>query len=194
MDPILLDFPNSFDTERLTIRAPRTGDAPQVVEAVIESLDELRPWMPWAGQAPTIEESEARIHRAIAKWQTREDLLLHLYLKGTDTWVGGSGLHRIDWDVRKFEIGYWVRTRFSGQGYMTEAVDGIARFAFEHLRANRVEIRCDAKNARSAAVAKRCGFHLDGILRHDSLGVDGDLRDTLVFSKISPMEFYRYDK
>ena len=30
MEPILLDFPNSFETERLTIRAPRSGDGPEI--------------------------------------------------------------------------------------------------------------------------------------------------------------------
>jgi hypothetical protein len=35
------------------------------------------------------------------------DLLSVLYLKGTNTFVGGSGLHRMDWSVSRFEIGYW---------------------------------------------------------------------------------------
>jgi RimJ/RimL family protein N-acetyltransferase len=194
MDPVLLDFPDSFDTARLTIRAPRRGDGAQVADAVCESIAALRPWMPWAKELPTHEESEARIRRAIAAWQTREDLPLHIYLKNSDTFVGGSGLHRFDWDVRRFEIGYWVRTRFAGKGYITEAVDGITQFAFQHLKAKRVEIRCDAENARSAAVAKRCGFLLEGTLRNDDLAVDGSLRDTLIFSKISPTEFHHYDE
>lgn len=194
MNPILLDFPDSFDTERLTVRAPRPGDGPKVVEAIEESLDELRPWMLWAAKVETLEESEARLRRAAAKWLTREDLLMHLYLKGADTFVGSSGLHGIDWDTGKCEVGYWLRTKFTGQGYITEAVNGITRFAFAHLKANRVEIRCDAKNVRSAAVARRCGFLLEGILRHEDRRVDGHLSDTLVFSKISLDEFHRYDE
>ena len=191
MNPILLDFPDSFDTERLTIRAPRVEDAAEVWQAIDESLPELRAWMPWAKDgAGSLDDQIARLRRAAAHWLTREDLPLHLFLRGTHTFVGGSGLHRFDWEVRRFEIGYWVRTRFAGQGYITEAVNGITRFAFEHLRANRVEIRCDARNARSADVARRCGFLLEGTLRHDDLGVNGDLRDTLVFSKISPDEFH----
>ncbi|HEY4689329.1 MAG TPA: GNAT family N-acetyltransferase [Anaerolineae bacterium] len=193
MNPILLDFPDSFDTERLTIRAHRVGDGAQIAEAVRESLDALRPWMPWAQDEPSAEAQEARIRHCIAGWIGRKDLGLLLFLKGRDTLVGSSGLHRIDWDARCFEIGYWVRTKFAGQGYATEAVNGITRFAFTHLKANRVEIRCDAKNVRSAAIAKRCGFLLEGVRRHDSLGVDGDLRDTLVFSKIGLDEFHWYD-
>ncbi len=192
MNPILLDFPDSFDTERLTIRAPRRGDAPEVIEAVNESLDELRPWMPWAKEPANVEATEARLRAAMAKWITREDLLMHACLNGTTTFVIGCGLHRIDWSSGKFEIGYWCRTPYSGQGYVSEAVNGITAFAFSRLKANRVEIRCDALNMRSAAVAKRCGFLLEGILRHDSLSVEGHLRSTLVFSKISPNEF-NYD-
>jgi RimJ/RimL family protein N-acetyltransferase len=193
MNPILLDFPSSFDTARLTIRVPDPDDAPLLVEAINESLNELRPWMPWAMEPKTADGEKVRLTQAAAKWLTREDLLLHLFLKGRATFVGGSGLHRIDWEARTFEIGYWARTKFAGQGYVTEAVNGITAFAFTHLEANRVEIRCDALNTRSAAVAKRCGFRLEGIRRRDGLSVDGELRDTLVFSKISPDEFFRHD-
>jgi RimJ/RimL family protein N-acetyltransferase len=194
MNPLLLDFPDSFDTERLTIRAPRVEDAQEVADAVTESLPELRPWMPWATEPPTVEFEIGRLRHATAKWITREDLLLHVCLKGTSTFVMGSGLHRIDWQAGKFEIGYWVRTKYVGQGFVTEAVNGITAFAFEHLHANRVEIRCDAQNIRSAAVAKRCGFLLEGILRHDSLDVNGALRSTLIFSKLSANEFNYYDE
>lgn len=193
MNPISLNFPDSFETERLTIHAPQEGNGSHVAEAVRESLNELQPWMEWAQRAPTPIESEAVIRGSIARWKKREDLAMHLFLKGTDTYVGGSGLHRFDWNVGKFEIGYWIRTKFTGQGYASEAVNGITQFAFTHLKANRVEIHCDANNVPSAAVARRCGFLLEGTLRNDDLSVGGKLRDTLIFSKISPTEFHHYD-
>ncbi|MCB9451270.1 MAG: GNAT family N-acetyltransferase [Anaerolineaceae bacterium] len=183
-NPLLLDFPDSFETERLLIRAPHPGDGRAVNEAVIESLDNLRPWMPWAQTAPTIEENETFVRRAAAQFALREDLPLFLFRKADNRFVGGSGLHRIDWSVPHFEIGYWVRTSLEGQGYVTEAVHGIANFAFTALSAERVEIRCDVRNERSAAVARRAGFRLDGCLRHDARGARGELRDTYVFSKI----------
>jgi ribosomal-protein-serine acetyltransferase len=194
MNPLMLDFPDSFDTERLTIRAPRVEDAQEIIDAVTESLPELQPWMPWAVEPPVLEGTIGRLRHSIAKWITREDLLLHAYLKGTSTFIMGSGLHRIDWHSGKFEIGYWVRTSYMGHGYVTEAVNGITEFAFKHLHANRVEIRCDAQNIRSAAVAKRCGFLLEGILRHDSLDAGGELRSTMIFSKLSANEFNYYDE
>lgn len=111
---------------------------------------------------------------------------MHLYLKETGTLVGSSGLHRIDWGVPMFEIGYWCRTGFSGQGYTTESVRGIAAFAFDTLGAKCVEIRCDPLNHPSARVAERAGFQLEGEMRNAAVGTDGTVRNTLVFSAIPP--------
>lgn len=183
MKPILRDFPEQFETERLLIRAPQFGDGAEVNAAICESFHNLRPWMPWAQTMPTLEESEEHVREGRAKFLARTDLLLHLYLKGTNTLVGSSGLHRIHWEVPKFEIGYWVRQRFEGQGYIREAVAGITQFAFETLGARRVEIRMDDRNVRSRRVAERLGFTLEGVLRHDLRAVDGELRDTRVYAK-----------
>jgi RimJ/RimL family protein N-acetyltransferase len=182
--PILRDFPESFETERLRIRSPLPGDGPEMHASVNESLGELIPWMPWSKEHQTVEDSEASVRQARAKFVGREDLMLLLLLKGTQTLVGSSGLHRIDWAVPKFEIGYWGRTRFTGQGYVTEAVRGIAAFAFEALGARRLEIRCDSRNLPSAKVAERAGFRLEGELRNNELDTSGHLRDTLVYAMI----------
>jgi RimJ/RimL family protein N-acetyltransferase len=180
--PILQDFPESFETERLLIRSPLPGDGPEMHAAVDESLDDLLPWMDWPKQHETVEDSEQHIRLSRVRFLERSDLLLLLFLKGTGTLVGGSGM---DWSVPRFEIGYWCRTRFTGNGYVTEAVRGITAFAFEHLGARRVEIRCDALNRRSARVAERAGYSLEGELRNAEIGSDGRPRNMLVFSVIS---------
>ena len=187
-DPKLLDFPDSFETERLLIRAPRAGDGPELNAAILESLDELRPWMEWAKEAPSVEQSESLARESAAKFMLREDLALRGFLKGGGPFVLASGLHRIDWTVPKFEIGYWCRSRFAGQGYMTEAVRGIARFAFERLGAKRVEIRCDETNRRSWAIPQRLGFELEAVFRHDARTTSGGLRNTRIYALTHPPE------
>lgn len=188
MKPVLLNFPEEIETDRLLIRAPRYGDGPELREAVKESLAELRPWMPWAmGALPSAEDYEARVREGRAKFLLREDLWLLIFLKGTQKLVGCSGLHRMDWNVPRFEIGYWVRTPCAGNGYITEAVRAITEFAFETLKARRVEIRCDALNERSAAVARRAGYAHEATLRHDERNhMTGALRDTFIFTLTRP--------
>ena len=186
---ILLDVPEALETERLIVRAPRWGDGAAVGAAVRESRDELRPWIAWAQDATSLEEDELLCRRARLRFLERSDLPFYLTLKADGEFVGSTGLHQIDWDARRFEIGYWVRTRFSGLGYVTEAVEAITGFAVERLHANRIELRCDARNARSSRVAERAGFTLEGTLRAAGTGVDGTLTDTRVYAKVRGHEF-----
>ena len=185
MKPILRDFPYSLETERLIIRGPLPGDGLTVRTAVIESHEALKEWMPWAVNVLSEEDYEVRVREGQLRFLGREDLWMLLFLKGTDTLVGSSGLTRINWDVPKFEIGYWVRTGYGGNGYITEAVQAITEFAFDTLGARRVEIRCDALNERSAAIPRRLGFVHEGTLRADERHhLTNQLRDTMVFAKV----------
>jgi RimJ/RimL family protein N-acetyltransferase len=189
-NPILLDFPESFESERLLIRSPLRGDGAAVNAAIVESAERLRPWMPWVRTVPTLEESEIHARQAWTKFMERKDLPLFLFLKETGQFIGGSGLHRIDWEARRFEIGYWLRTSMTGQGYMREAVDAITDFAIHELEANRIEIRCDTRNTKSAAVARHLGFTLEGVLRKNGTDCEeGQLRDTMVFAKVRGVEY-----
>lgn len=190
MLPILENFPHSFETERLLIRMPLPGDGEVVHEAMLESKAELKEWMPWAQTCPSKEETEANVRKAHAQFLERTDLRFHLYEKNTKTFIGSSGLHRIDWDARKFEIGYWCRTSMTGKGYITESVRGIAVFAFQILRANRIEINCDELNLRSRKVAENLDFQLEGILRNYALDVNGNLKNVCVYA-MTDADFHR---
>lgn len=185
MNPIMIDFPDEFFTERLLIRMPRPGDGKVVCEAVNATIEELKPWMKWAQEKHTEYSSELRIREAHIKFLSRENLRLLVFLKDSGQFIASSSLHSIDWEVRKFEIGYWIDTRYSGKGYMTEAVQGISDFAFNHLSANRVEIRCDTKNIKSKMIPERLKFDLEGVIRNEDLSVDGsELRDTNIYAKV----------
>lgn len=181
--PILRDFPDSIETERLLIRAPRRGDGLVVNEAVTESLAELQRWMPWATPAPTPADSEVFARRAQAAFLLRERLTMLMFRREDGKFLGASGFHNIDWRVPRLEIGYWCRTSETGKGYVTEAVLGLTEFAFSALGARRVTLRCDPLNVASRRVAERAGFRLEGTLVGDDVGLDGRIRDTLLFAR-----------
>lgn len=185
-DPLLIEVPETLETERLLLAAPQPGIGPLMSVAIAESIGQLSPWMPWAQQAPSFEDSEAVVRRQRANFTLRTDLAYQIYDKAVTgrRLLGGTGLHRLDWTVRRFEIGYWLRASAQGQGYVTEAVQALTTMAFDHLRARRVEIRMDDTNTRSRAVAERCGFELEGILRNDSLTPAGEPRNTCVYARL----------
>ncbi len=188
-NPLLLDLPDELIGTRVVARRYRDGDGAAVAEAVAESRDRLvAANMPWVKEWDEPDQGAIFVRRSQAKWAAREDLNLGLWERATGTFLGSSGLHRIDWSVPNVEIGYWIRTRFEGRGFVTEAVALIAAFAFDALRAQRVRIRCDAENARSAAVPRRLGFVHEATLRNECRRGDGMLRNTFEFG-LTPDDF-----
>lgn len=181
--PVLLDVPMPVLTPRLQIRPRFVGEGPVLTEAVRESLESLRPWMPFAQVEPQIENFEEHCRRALANFILRADFSLSIYDRSGGQFIGSTGLHRINWDARSFEIGYWVRASCEGKGFVSEAANALTRYAFQVFNANRVEIRCDSRNLRSLAVMKRLGFIEEGHFKNDDMGVDGKPRDTLITAR-----------
>ena len=188
MEPLLEDVPERIETARLILRMARCDDAAAMNAAVCESLDDLRVYMPWAQSAPSLAQSNADCRRIQGKFLLREDLSLFIFERHADgsegEFIGGTGLNRISWIVRRFELGYWCRTSRQGQGFVTEAALAVTRFAFDQLRARRVEVHMDDANERSWKVAKRAGFVFEGVLRSDSLDPLGAVRDTRLYALI----------
>ena len=182
MPPILTDLPDELPGERVLLRPLRPGDGAVLWPAVEESREQISPWLPWVEKTWSADDQEEVARRSAARWLTREDLMVGIWDRATGRYLGGSGLHRIDWAVPAFEIGYWLRTSAWGQGYASEAVRVLCRFAFETLGANRVEIRCDGGNERSLAVPRRLGFIEEATLRNETRDGSGNLRDTVVFA------------
>ncbi|MBX3604252.1 MAG: GNAT family N-acetyltransferase [Piscinibacter sp.] len=185
-------MPMQLSTDRLILRCPQPGDGPLANQAELESIRDLQPWMPWARGDKSIAESEAYCRRAQARYLLREELPMFIFerdvLGREGRLIGGTGLHRIDWALRSFEIGYWRRSGFGGSGHATEAVRALARFAFDQLAARRVEIRTDDANRLSWRVAERAGFTLEALLRGDSLTALGEVRSTRIYARVRGIE------
>jgi len=185
MNPILIDLPMPILTPRLCLKPREMGEGPIINQAICSSLDHLKPWLPFAKKAPTIEESEEHCRRSLAKFILREDMTLSIYSRDRKNFIGSTGLHRAKWEVRSFHIGYWVVAAFEGQGLITEAANALTRYAFQVLRARRVEIRCDLENARSLSVSKRLGYVQEGALKNDDVDAREPelVRDTIVTAR-----------
>ena len=181
-----IKLPMPIFTPRLEIRPPQKKDAKAINEGTIESLSELKVFMPWALKAPSMDETDEVVEGMMKKWEEQSDFTLSIFCKETGKLIGGTGLHRFDLDVPRFEIGYWCRTSETGKGYITESTTALLHYAFKELKARRVEIRCDSDNKASEAIMKKCGLDYEGRLRNFGLKVDGKTpRDELVYSAIN---------
>jgi RimJ/RimL family protein N-acetyltransferase len=177
------DPPYRIQTERLVLRCWDPLDAPRLKDAVDSSLEHLRPWMPWAAHEPQpLEQKVLLLRRFRADFDGGEDFVYGIFTADESEVVGGSGLHaRVGPDA--FEIGYWIRADRIGHGLATEAASALARVGLEVCAADRIEIRLDPSNARSAAIPRRLGFREEATLRRrlPAPGAPG-LRDVTIFS------------
>ena len=182
LNPVLLELPAEFTGERIVLRPFCDADAPALWDAVDSSRQQLKRWMPWVNDHDSVDYSRDYVRRMQAKWILREDFPMGIWRLADGRLLGATGLHRIDWTIPAMEIGYWLRPDAEGTGYATEAVKLLVPLAFELLQAERVEIRCDALNLRSAAIARRLGFVEEATLRCARRNVDNELGDTLLFA------------
>lgn len=185
--PELLTLPARLAGQRVVITPFRRGDGPRVYEAVDEDRNHLYPWLPWVDHHASPSDSEAFARRAAGMWLTREDLIAALW-DHDGNFLGGSGLHRIDWGRRAFEVGYWLRKSATRRGVITEAVQLLTALCFGRLEASRVEIRCDPDNRPSVAVAERLGFIREAHFRNHTRAPDGELHDAVVYA-LTPVSF-----
>lgn len=179
----MVDVPEALETRRFHLRPPMSGDEPGWLEAIEETWDDLHMWIPWARHKPTLASLAEKVLAIRERFADRTDLAYHIRDKASGRIAGGIGLHRLDWDVPRFEIGYWVRKSFHRQGVAAEVTTHMRDVCLNTLGARRVEIRCSHNNLASQRVALAAGFPLEATLRnHMREYYSGELCDTLVYA------------
>jgi RimJ/RimL family protein N-acetyltransferase len=171
-----------METDRLLLRCLEPTDAEAMNTAVQASLEHLRPWMPWAmGDLPDFDERVAWLRSQRGDFDLDRNYSYGIFEpSGREIW-GSSGLHRRVGEGA-LEIGYWVHVDHIGRGYATELSAALTKAAFELMGVDRVEIRCDPRNTRSAAVPRKLGYTEEATLHRRQQDSYGELRDTLVFT------------
>ena len=70
----------------------------------------------------------------------------------------------VDWSryERKAEVGYWLRRRFWGRGFGTDALRLVCRLGFDKMSLHRIEATVVSGNLRSRRLLEKVGFRLEG--------------------------------
>lgn len=73
-------------------------------------------------------------------------------------------------------VGYYIGVTYAGDGYMTEALQLMLRYAFKTLKLHRLEANIQPGNTASIALVRRAGFTQEGFSKH-YLKIGGRWRD-----------------
>jgi RimJ/RimL family protein N-acetyltransferase len=179
------DIPVRLETQRLILRCPRAGDGEIVYASIAESLDDLRKFpasQPWVVAEQSAALSEARCRDAETAYIARVAFPMMVLLKHSGEHVGNVGIHTVDWAAQKCAVGYWCRSGFTGNGYITEALIAVTQFAFTQLEMRRVEAHCDELNVASWRVCERARFTFRHTVRDEAAHASGSGGNTRVYA------------
>lgn len=180
-----LKFKNQLIGDRLVLK--RTKPTLIMAEVMFKVIDgnrkHLEPWFPWPKLTLKVEDSLKYLFDKEEETEKGKRVEYGLFIN--NEYIGNISIFDINEKRKSAEIGYWLSSSRTRNGYTTEAVKILEKEAFEKMGLNRIQIKCDEKNEASFGVAKKCGYKYEGRFREDSFSEHfNDFRNTLVFSKL----------
>jgi len=160
--------PAEIRTARLLLRSWRGDDAVELLPILEATWGHLSPWIPArvATPAPVPQPAErlagyAANFASLAEWRYAIFRTEDQRMLGEVALFPRSSASRVPFaEANRAELGYWLRADENGHGFATEAAAAACQVANDIARFAQFEIRCDARNLRSAALPKRLGFLL----------------------------------
>ncbi|WP_370931496.1 GNAT family N-acetyltransferase [Bartonella sp. DGB1] len=152
-----------FIEDNLKLVVASSAFASAIFEAIDFNRENFSKYMAW----PSFVKQEADTLKSLqdfysAHQKNASKTYVILYF---DKVVGVVGFNNIDKGNKVAEIGYWLDSRSAGNGIVTKAVLALVKYYQTGDLINRFVIKCSVANSKSNAVAKRCGFTLEGRLR-----------------------------
>ena len=184
-----MQLSEQIESERLILKHPLNPTfelAKELYAVVDESRETIREWLPWVDKTNSPEDEFSGYLMGLYKknWDNKTGCAYLIYHKETNRFLGVVDLMHISEENKSGEIGYWLGDKATGHGYMQEAVRALETEAFQ-AGINRIVIRNDTQNLRSARVAEKAGYTLEGIMRQDAWDdYHKRLRDTNIWSKL----------
>ena len=162
MDIQKIIFPKYIESSRLIYRPLRKGDESDLFEIYSDYESSLLDdWEPMEDIGFAIE----MIDNSIKEYETKDCLRLGVVLKDTNKLIGCCGLFGFDDWNSKCMIFYQINRADWNNGYATEAIRTITKFAFETILVNRIEAYVTPGNVASKKVLTKNGFICEGIMR-----------------------------
>lgn len=137
-------------------RFDREADLSELFEVIEESLEHLRPWMPWVAEHSLARTADFLVRRDEA-WESGRAFTYAILLGKAI--VGACQLfRRDDSPANGREIGYWLHPAATGRGVATRAARALVDQAFRLPGVDYVEVVHDPANRASGGVPARLGF------------------------------------
>lgn len=153
----------TLETPRLILRPLERADAASIQQAasareVADTMISLpHPYL--SGEAQRyLDEQESQRERGLGA-------AFAIIAKAKRVFCGVVELRHIEPEHSQAELSFWLAVEAWGQGYMTEVVQTMLRYAFADLGLNRLYAYHMERNPASGRVLEKNGFLREGLLR-----------------------------
>lgn len=172
--------------ERVLLRAPVLADFPAWSALRQESRSFLEPWEPlWPPDDLTKAAFRRRVRMAEMEMRAGTACRFLIFHKESAALIGGITLSQIRrGSAQAATVGYWAGLPHARQGYMTDAVRTLQRFAFQSQDLRRLEAACLPANSPSIALLEKTGFQREGYAR-EYLQIAGRWHDHLLYAVLA---------
>lgn len=178
MEKIINKFPSIIDMGdfQLVKLEPTAQNAKRLLDVINANREFLGEFLEWVDGYTTTDKTLANIEKSYG------DDKCSYFIMVADDIVGKISF--VDTDDNMGEISYWLAHDFNGRGIMTRALNKLTEMGFADMGLKRIQLTIDAKNIPSAAVALRCGYDCEGVLRKYFV-LRGQPRDMKMFAKVA---------
>ncbi len=141
-----------FESERLGIRRFLPTDAEDFAEILTDEITSyFEPYEAFSEQAALKE----------AERLTYDERFFAVILKDSGKLIGKIYFESMKY-FGSYEIGYSFNRSFWGNGYASEAVGAMFKYAFEKMKVRRIYAEADVRNERSVKLLERAGMRREG--------------------------------
>ena len=174
-----------IETERMSLRLPVHSDYRAWASLRDHSAKFLQPWEPtWAADHLTRKSFTNRVYWAQRSMGNGSAVPLFLIRRADDALVGAITLDNIRrGPAQAGTLGYWIGAPHQRQGYMLEAIEAVAHYAFRDLDLSRLEAACLPENTPSRGVLEKAGFKYEGVAQ-SYLQINGRWRNHVLYAML----------
>jgi ribosomal-protein-alanine N-acetyltransferase len=168
---------------QVVLRPPVEGDWREWSSLRSRSRKFLKPWEPaWGRDALTRAAFRRRLRNYARDWNDDRSYAFFIFHAENGALLGGITFNNLRRGIiQTASLGYWVGQLHAGRGHMTEAMQAVLRYGFDHLDLHRIEAACVTDNDASRRVLEKTGFRREGLARK-YLRIDGRWRDHYTFA------------
>jgi len=173
--------------EKLHLSLLTPDKAEELFNLVDKNREYLKNWMVWPPETKAVSDTKKFIKSALVGLSKLTEMACGIEYDGS--LAGVITFNKIDHNLKKAVIGYWISEDHQGKGIVTKSCRTLIDYAFNTLNMKKVEISVATENVSSRQVCERLGFTLEGTIRNSE-----NLHGTIVNHNIYGLSESEYNK